>query len=350
MKSSAAHLTTAKWFFIIAAVLVIYLFWQVVQPFALVLITAMVATIIFAPIDLRLQKLVKSPKLSALLVVSAVFVLIAVPLFIAAIMMINQASELTLSALGENGWITNFNPAGWPIFQMLPESVQVALLGINFDLVIQAGGWLINNVTKIFSSMALFVFNTLIFLVAFYYLLVDRHKFYKLVLELSPFKDEMDKMILKRGISTVRGVVFGALVVAIVQGIFSAIGLTIFGVPGALIWAGLVIIGTQIPLIGTALILGPAVLYLYFSGSPASAVGLLIWSVVTVGLVENVLAPIIVGNQTKMHSLLVLLSILGGIQAFGPVGFVVGPTILAGLMVVMDLYRAGILEKTGKVV
>jgi len=350
MPTKAQHQVIAKWFFIIAAVLVIFLFWQIIQPFALVLITATVATIIFAPIDRRLQKVVKNSKLSAFIVVFGVFVLIALPLFILALLMVNQATELALTAVGEDGWLTNLDPASWTFVQLLPEAIQEAILAINFDLVIQAGGWLIENVAKVFSSMAVFVFQTLIFLVSFYYLLVDRHKLYKLILVLSPFKDEVDKKILQRGIMTVRSVVFGALAVAIIQGFFAAIGLTIFGVPGALIWAGLVIIATQIPLIGTTLILGPAVIYLYFSGSPGAAVGLLIWSVVTVGLIENLVAPTIVGNRTKMHGLLVLLSILGGIQAFGPIGFVVGPTILAGLLVVVDLYQAGILEKTNKVV
>ena len=94
----------------------------------------------------------------------------------------------------------------------------------------------------------------------------------------------------------------------------------------------------------------PAVVFLWVTGSVGSAIGLTIWAVVAVGLVDNLLSPYLVSGKTKMHGLLILLAILGGIQLFGPIGFIVGPTILAGLMVLIDLYRQGVLEKYAKVV
>ena len=135
------------------------------------------------------------------------------------------------------------------------------------------------------------------------------------------------------------------IIIAIIQGVIAGIGLTLFGVPGSLIWAGLVVIAAQVPMLGTSVIMFPAVAYLLFSGNIPQGIGLLIWSITAVGLVDNLLHPIIVGGRTRMHALLILLAILGGLNAFGPIGFILGPTILAAFLVMVELYRSGILEK-----
>jgi predicted PurR-regulated permease PerM len=146
-------------------------------------------------------------------------------------------------------------------------------------------------------------------------------------------------------IATVRGVVFGSLIIAMIQGVVAAVGLTLFGVPGALIWAGLVVIAAQVPMLGTSVIMLPAVGYLFLTGNTTQGIGLLVWSLVAVGLVDNILQPFIVGGRTRMHALLILLSMLGGLNVFGPIGFIFGPTILAAFLVMIELYRSGILEK-----
>lgn len=351
MTKKSPSLHTAKWFFIIVSVAVVYLFWKIIQPFALVLIMSVVATVMFAPVDRKLREVVKSPKLSAFIVIFGVFVLIVLPLIGIGLAVAQQAGDLVNAAIENREFLATLNPTELPFFDLLPTFVQEWAFSLNIaDFGLQAAGWVVQNISTVIAQTAQFVFHTLIFFIAFFYLLVDRQRLNKLVLELSPFKDSLDKQIIQRIKTTIRGVVFGAIVVAIIQGIVATIGLTIFGVPGAILWGSLVVIATQIPLIGTALIMIPAVIYLWISGSPGAAIGLLIWAVAAVGMIENILSPYLVSGKTKMHGLLILLSILGGIQAFGPVGFIVGPTILAGLMVLVDLYRDGILEKYAKVV
>ena len=175
-------------------------------------------------------------------------------------------------------------------------------------------------------------------------MLVDRVKMYKEALRLSPLNDKTDANIVRRIVKTIRAVVLGALTIAIVQAIFATIGLWIFGVPQALLWGSLVVIAAQIPMLGAALVMVPAIAYLALTGHTVAAIGLTIWAIVFVGLIDNVLSPYLVGSKTKMPELLVLVAILGGIQLFGPIGFILGPTILAGVLVVTDLYKSGILE------
>jgi predicted PurR-regulated permease PerM len=204
--------------------------------------------------------------------------------------------------------------------------------------------WIAENIGAILSGTASLVFQTFIFFMALYYFLIDRERIYDFLVSLSPFKDNLDKKILSRISKTVRGVVFGNIVVSLIQVAVATLGMIIFGVPGALLWGALIVIAAQVPILGTALIMLPAVAFLFFTGNDLAALGLLIWAIVAVGTIDNIVSPFIVGAKIHMNQLLILISILGGLQLFGPIGFIIGPTVLASVMVVVELYKNGVLE------
>jgi len=171
---------------------------------------------------------------------------------------------------------------------------------------------------------------------------------YSEALALSPLSDKSDQQLLRRIVNTIRGVVFGVLLVAIIQAVIAGIGMTIFGVPGSLLWGALTVVAGLVPFVGTAIVLVPAILYLFFTGSTFSALGLLIWSVVFVSMVDNIIGPFLIGGRAHLNSFLVLISVLGGLSAFGSIGAIAGPAILAALLGLVELYKSGILT-TGRV-
>lgn len=341
MKTNAHVIGAHRWFFFAISVLVVYLFWKVFEPFALVLVTAAIAAIVIAPLERRLRVSISHPKLAAFLMVLLVFVAIVIPLVLMSVAMVQQAVDLLQRSLADDSWLQIKNLAGHPWFSELPLFMQRELQGLDFAaLVRNIAGWSFQNVGSIFSSAATFLFHTVLFFIALYYLLVDRQRLYDEVLKLSPFGDRLDADIVKRLVRTVRSVVFGALIVAVVKGVLTAIGMTIFDVPGALIWGAVTILAAQVPLVGVGITIIPAVVYLLLTGQNADAVGLAIWGGLLVGLVDNFLSPYLVERRTNMHSFLILISMLGGLQLFGAIGLVIGPTILAALMVVIELYAA----------
>lgn len=341
------HPETSRWFFILASVLVIILTWQIVEPFVLVLTTAAIAAIILAPVDEWVRKYVKKPKLAAILTVIGASIVFLIPTLTILLLMIQQATEIVEASLAEDSLLRSFDLTTSPLFLLLPEIVQNYIVSIDIVAIGKSvASWLVDNLDEFFSSTANLVFKTFFFFISLYYFLSDRKKIHAELLALSPFKDKLDADIIGRLIRTVRGVVFGALIVAVVQAILGTIGMAFFGVPGSLLWGSLIIIAAQVPLLGVGLVMGPAILYLLITGNLGAALGLLIWSAVAVGLVDNLLSPYIVGGQTKLHAFLILIAILGGLQLFGPIGIVVGPTILAALMVIIDLYKSGLLEKS----
>ncbi len=342
------HMTIEKWFYLLVVGLVIYLFWLVVKPFALVLLTATVAAIVLTPLDRFLVKHLKHRKLSAAIIAVGSIILIFVPLLSILLLMARQASELIQTSIGNPNWLNELQIAFAPIVNILPETLQAQVLNADVQKIAAAiASWVFNNIGEIFSSTTKLLLNTFIFFIALYYLIVDRAKIYNEALILSPLRDSVDKQLLTRVVSTVRSVVFGVLILAVIQGIMAGIGMTIFGVPGSLLWGAVTIVAAMVPFVGTALILIPAIFYLFITGSAGAGAGLLIWSVIFVGLADNVLGPYLIKGTTHMHAFLVLISVLGGLHAFGSIGGLAGPVILAALLATIEIYKSGILT-TGK--
>lgn len=348
MPSQPTHMTIEKWFFLLVTALVLFLFWQILEPFILVIILATIVTVILSPIDKRLKILLKRPRPSAAILSIAVFFLVFIPILTILFLMVTQASDLVRAAASDTSWLIELKTSATPIIQALPAPVQDEIAAIELSVIGKSvATWAFQNIGNVFSSSTQLILNTFIFFLCLYYLLVNREHLYNETLALSPLDNETDKMLLKRIVNTIRGVVFGVLLVAIIQGIVAGIGMTIFGVPGSLIWGALTAVAGLVPILGTAIVLIPAILYLFFTGSTLAALGLLIWSVIFVSTIDNLIGPYLIGGRAHLHSFLVLIAVLGGLAAFGSVGAIAGPTILAALLGLIELYKSGILS-TGK--
>jgi predicted PurR-regulated permease PerM len=342
-------MTIEKWFFLFVTCLIVYLFWQVIQPFALILLLACVVAVILSPLERILRNVVKHGRLSSAIITLGALLLVFIPLLVVLLLMARQASDLVHASLQDRSWVEQINPSTSPFIALLPEPVQEQILAIDLsELGSTVATWAFQNIGNLFSSTTKFILNAFLFFVCLYYLLVDRDRLAKELTEISPLRDSMDNKIFKRIVGTIRSVVFGVLIVAIIQGTFAGIGMTIFGVPGALIWGMLTVLAALIPVVGTGLVLIPAILFLFFSGSYGAAIGLLIWSVVLVSMADNIIGPYLISGSTHMHAFLVLISVLGGLGAFGVVGAIAGPTILAALLAIIELYKSGVLVK-GKI-
>ena len=171
-----------------------------------------------------------------------------------------------------------------------------------------------------------------------YYLLKDGQKLKRAAIEYSPLANIDDEMILKKLELAIGSVIKGNFTIAFIQGILAFIGFTIFGVPNAILWGAAAAVAALIPSVGTALVLLPAVALLFLSGQLFPAVGLLLWGMLAVGLIDNFLGPKLIGRGMKLHPLLVLFSVLGGLVFFGPVGFLLGPIILSLLFALLHIY------------
>jgi len=183
------------------------------------------------------------------------------------------------------------------------------------------------------------LFSFMLMLLSIFYFLKDGERWKKTLITLSPLSDTDDKKIVAKLSQVVNGVIKGYLLIALMQGLLMGIGLGIFGVPNPALWGIVAAVASLIPSIGTAFVSIPAIIFLFATGQTIPAIGLLIWAVVFVGLIDNLLSPILISKNIKISPFLILFSVLGGISLLGPVGILVGPLTISLLYALISIYR-----------
>jgi predicted PurR-regulated permease PerM len=199
--------------------------------------------------------------------------------------------------------------------------------------------WGFTNIDSLFSKAAGFVLGAVVLLFALYFILRDGKSLKRQLVNLSPLPDRQDEQIFSKLNSAVHSVVWGSLAVGLIQGVLTGIGFAIFGVPSPALWGSVAVVAALVPGIGTALVLIPGVVYLFATGSAGMAIGLLIWGAIAVGLIDNFLGPLLINRGVKIHQFLILLSVLGGLSFFGPIGFIAGPLVLSLLFALLEIYK-----------
>lgn len=322
---------------VIASLVTVYF---IVAPFLIPLILAAVFAFLFQPMYRQLLHFTHGQAvLSALAATLLAILVIVLPLALVGTLLLRESAALyhTLSD-SQGGLIGTIEGAVEAVRAKIPFDLP-QLSEINFgEYARQAAGFLIQNLGALFSSFALFLLSLFVFLVSFYFLLKDGVRLKNYFVALSPLPDENDELIVSRLSSAVNAVVKGSLTIALIQSVLTGIGLAVFGVPHAALWGSVAAVAALVPGAGTSLVIIPSVLYLFLTGSTAAAIGLAVWGIAAVGLIDNFLGPKIVGRGMQLHPLAVLLSALGGIALFGPLGFLLGPLAMSLCIAFIDIY------------
>jgi predicted PurR-regulated permease PerM len=319
-------------------------------PYMTALVIAIVLSVIFRPLHRFVSKLVskgdQGSSFAAIVTLLIIAAIVLTPLTFLGVRLYNESGNLYLSLTDEAERakiITSLNNALYTIshnfFDVTPtfnfDSFNVA------EYIQSAFDWLFSNLDKVFSSAAKIALNIFIILIALFYMLRDGGALRKQLIAFSPLKDSHEDQILNKLKQAIHSVVTGSIIVSMLQGLLSGLGFWIFGVPNPVLWGTVAMIAAFIPGVGTSLVLVPAVLYLFFNAPPVwHAVGLLIWGILAVGLIDNFLSGILMNRTVKIHPFLILVSVLGGLSFFGPVGFILGPLILAFLFALIEIYKA----------
>jgi len=319
------------------------------KPFLYAILLAVFVVTIFNPLHLKILTLTRGNKgLAALLSVLSVVLVIIIPITFLATQILREATHVyqyLLSSEGTSTFSNSVNLVLGKLGKIIPVSSESSLDIHNYFK--QGFDWLLPLLSSFVSNLARLVVNILMFLIASYYLFKDGDKFKKAIIDLSPLRNIHDKEILTKLGLAINTVVKGNLIIALIQGSLTAIGLYLFGVPGPILWGAVASVAAVIPGFGTSLVIGPAVIFLLFRGDTFHASGLFIWGLTAVGLIDNFLGPKIVERGVKIHPFLILLSILGGLALFGPLGFLFGPLVLSLLFAVTEIYYSIYAEHQG---
>jgi predicted PurR-regulated permease PerM len=208
------------------------------------------------------------------------------------------------------------------------------------ELVRWISSWAVDNLSAATAGTLTFLFLLFVSMYSLYYFLIHGQKLLDRVLWYLPLKDEDERRLVEKFRSVTRATILGTIVVGVVQGGLAGIALGFAGVPSILFWTVLMMVLSVIPGIGTALVWVPACAWLWFDGHMVAAIVVAAFCAVIVGSIDNILRPRLVGRDTAMPDLLILLSTLGGIGMFGAVGLVIGPVLAAVFLTLWEMYGA----------
>lgn len=318
---------------------------MIFKPFLAPLALAAVFAVVLQPLHKAiLRKFGDRESLAALATVFIAVICILVPLTLIGMQIFGEAGQLYVSLAGASGQesiaVATVNGLGQKFAEIYPGSAPFfSSVSADLDVYLKRGlEWLLGHLGSALSSVSALLLELFIFFVALYYLLRDGKRLKRELVSLSPLEDVDDEMVFGSLESAVNSVVKGSLTIALIQGTLTAIGFTVFGVPSGVLWGMVAAIAALIPAVGTSLVILPAIIYLFIVGHTLPAIGLAIWGSLAVGLIDNLLGPKLMGNSMRLHPLLVLLSVLGGIAFFGPIGVFLGPLTLSLLFAFTKIY------------
>lgn len=330
------------YFLLVLIIGVIVLTYFIFSPFIKAFVMAAVFAVVFKSMHRRIHSALKSKEaISAFVSTLLIILVLFVPLFFLGAQLFYESKQLYVS-LSSGGARDLFADAQTIILQRLQKFAPSAeISALDLDSYFRQGVRLLSqNLGILFSNLTKFLLNLLVFAITLYYLFKDGDKFKKALIMLSPLSDRDDQSILVKLERAINSVIKGNLTIALSQGIMTSVGLAIFGVPNFVLWGTMAAVSALIPTVGTSLIIVPAVVYLFIGGHVFSAIGLLAWGATAVGLIDNFLGPKLIGKNMRMHPLVVLFAVLGGLAMFGPVGFILGPLVIGFLFALLDIYTS----------
>lgn len=306
-------------------------------PYATGLIGAVVLYVIFAPLNGVLRKRL-SPGVAASLITGLALILVLVPGFSFAGLIVSQAQEMAsgvvqsplLKRLGD----PHLRIAGFAI------GPRLATLGENLVTWIGSSAFgLIGTATRLALNLTIAFFG-------FYFLLLRPHQTWEMVSPYIPFSRENTERLRQRFTDVTNSTLVGTLLVAIAQGALVAAAFAVVGLSNAVFWGAVTAIFAILPLVGSGLIWGPGAISLALDGRYPPAIGLAVFGIVVVGMVDNVLRPVVYRRWAQIHPLITLVGAIGGVRYFGVLGILIGPLALSYFFELIRMYREEYVEPT----
>ena len=305
----------------------------ILEPYLTLLAVAAAMAVLFYPVYEKIRMKMKRNNLAAVLTIVIALLIVFVPLIFFGSMALHEATILYAEIDNNNYFSQSVN--------FLESEIEKYFPGSNISLdtyIIQGLTWTAQNVVNVFAGVTQTIFSFVIGIIAFYYFLTDGKTFMGKVMARSPLPKSSNKEITSKLTNSVNSIIKGSLIIALIQGFLTGIGFALFGVPNPALWGSIAAVTSLIPGVGTAIITIPAVIFLVAQERYMASIALLIWGATAVGLIDNFLGPKLVGRGAKIHPFLILISALGGLNFFGPMGFLLGPLIISLLLTLGELY------------
>ncbi len=335
------------WFFIALFVLSFFLLGKLFWPFIPVIVIASVVTGIFFPVYKYIKKKLH-PTYAAFLTCILIFFTLFIPIVFFVTILAREAHSLVL--LAKSADVANQLTALLENNNIL-ERVNLVL--VNFDIQLTyselvqpisdfgkfIGISLLNQAKNITSHLVNFLVNFCFLLVIAYYLLIDGTRLIWFIIDLSPLPNDQDIILVNKFKDMGGAVLIGNGISGIIQGVVGSLVFAVYGLHSPIIWGVIMAFLAFLPIVGIGIVFLSVAFFMFLKGHIAASIGIIVIYAILSGGVEYLLKPMLVGKRVKMHTLLVFLSIIGGLYLFGILGIIYGPLIVTFFLTLTDIYN-----------
>ena len=323
---------------------------MVLAPFFSVILLAVVAAGLIAPSYNRLVGLLNGHRKAAAFVICVLLlVTLMVPLFLIAQEVSQEALgvyELSTTQLTEGRLRGVLEDRQDRIDQvnavLVPFGIELTVDRV-YELLatggVRIGGFFYKQGVSLAKHLVRFVFSFVFWVVILYYLLVDGETFRNWMEDTLPLPRDEQRLVSHRFMDMASSLVIGNGVAALIQGLAGAIVFAVLGLHGAVLWGVVMAILAFIPVVGISLVFVPFSIILLIAGETGLALSLFVPLAVIATVVEYWLKPLLVGRRAQMHTLMVFLSLIGGVMVFGAVGLLLGPLMMTAFLTLLSIYR-----------
>jgi predicted PurR-regulated permease PerM len=329
--------------FYAAVALIAYLAYRIVEPFLAQIGWAVVLAIALAPARTRLARRLGDVR-AALVLTVLVLLLLVVPVTLAVAMLVREGPgvvDYVQGQLRDRGGPMGLFHLAWEWLYarvpMLPtEEEVIERLTSSVGTVANA---VVSNAGAVVKGALSFLVGLAITLGMLFFMLKDARDMTLALRRVLPFGREQNERLLTLTRDIVSASITSMLVNGVLQALLGGLAFFLLGIPGAPLWGGLMGVLSVLPAVGAALVWAPAAIWLALSGSLVKGVILALVGVLVLGNVDNVVRPMVLSGSARMSTLVLIVSLLGGVSAFGFIGIVLGPVVAAVLTALVESYH-----------
>ena len=336
------------WFFLAIFFISCFLLGWLIWPFLSVIVLAAVVTGIFNPVYRFLNRKL-SPWLASLSTCVIIFFVLFIPASIFIGILANEAYDMYLSA--KEAVLSQ------PIKELLANSKVVerinaylSLFGLQItgeeinkgfsEIGRAAGLFLYEQARSITANVVRLIVNFFLMLLIIFYLLIDSHRLAAFIIALSPLPNDQDEKLIQKFKEMAGAILIGNGVGGVIQGSLGGFVFALFGLKSPFFWGVVMALLAFLPIVGIGAVFIPAAIYLFLSGRIAAGIFFIVFYISLAGGVEYLFKPKLVGRRLQMHTLLVFLSIIGGLKLFGILGIIYGPLVVTAFLTLADIYHS----------
>lgn len=336
-----------KAFLLLVAAVTVAFVW-VLWPFYGAVLWGAAIAILFAPLHRKIRDRLRGrANLAAVATLLIIIAIVIVPLILVGILLVQQAAGVYERLQAGN---VDFRSYLMQIAEAAPNWVtgMLSSIGItNLDLeepiaagLRTASQFLAGQLVLLGQNTFIFVIGLFVMLYLLFFLLRDGDALARRLNDAVPLRPEQRRALADKFTMVIRAMIKGTLAVAVVQGALGGLIFWLLGIPAAALWGVVMGILSLLPAVGSPIIWGPVAIYLLATGEVWQGLILLAYGALVIGLIDNVLRPILVGKDTRIPDYVVLISTLGGLALFGVNGLLLGPVIAALFLAVWDIFSA----------